>query len=214
MDAFDKAEADLLAHWRPELRGDARTCDIQWLYKRLIPTFGARPCVVEVGTSWGRSAIFAAAVMLDNGQTAGQVWAFDPVRGPGDPREGFSSMRYQEAAASWLEHATPEEYDLIRFCRVCSPPASFLFGNGRCDLVMIDGNHEQAAVEADLGAWLAKVKPGGVLAGHDFTAEFPGVLAAVKKHFGRNVAKLGTCWAVQNEGRVAVSPRIAALGGH
>lgn len=36
------------------------------------------------------------------------------------------------------------------------------------DFVYLDANHDWDAVAADLRAWAPKVKPGGVLAGHDY----------------------------------------------
>lgn len=48
------------------------------------------------------------------------------------------------------------------------------------DLVYIDANHLQQHVEADISAWWPTIRPGGVLAGHDYQAsEFPGVSEAV-----------------------------------
>jgi predicted O-methyltransferase YrrM len=36
------------------------------------------------------------------------------------------------------------------------------------DFVYLDSDHEFSAVVADLAAWVPKVKPGGIVAGHDF----------------------------------------------
>jgi len=36
------------------------------------------------------------------------------------------------------------------------------------DFAYIDGNHLRTSVLADLAAWLPKVKPGGVISGHDY----------------------------------------------
>lgn len=40
--------------------------------------------------------------------------------------------------------------------------------DGSLDFVYIDGNHVEEAVRADLEAWVPKVRPGGIVAGHDF----------------------------------------------
>jgi len=48
---------------------------------------------------------------------------------------------------------------------------------GSLDFVYLDADHSEAEVTADIMAWLPKVRPGGVLAGHDFN--LPGVKAAV-----------------------------------
>jgi hypothetical protein len=47
------------------------------------------------------------------------------------------------------------------------------------DLVYIDADHRYEAVKADIEAWLPKIKPGGILAGHDYSNDHPGVRKAV-----------------------------------
>lgn len=47
------------------------------------------------------------------------------------------------------------------------------------DFVFIDADHAYRSVKADLSAWLPKVKPGGVLAGHDWP--MPSVKRAVRE---------------------------------
>lgn len=37
------------------------------------------------------------------------------------------------------------------------------------DFVYIDGNHAESFVRDDISAWLPKVRPGGILSGHDYT---------------------------------------------
>ncbi len=58
------------------------------------------------------------------------------------------------------------------------------------DLVFIDGNHEYMQVKQDITAWLPKVRPGGILAGHDYEPSMPifdGVKQAVDELFGNQV---------------------------
>lgn len=53
------------------------------------------------------------------------------------------------------------------------------------DLVFIDGNHSREACEADIRAWLPKVKEGGWIGGHDLDGKnLPGVRQAVEAVFG------------------------------
>ena len=61
-----------------------------------------------------------------------------------------------------------------------------------CDLLFIDGDHNYAAVKADLDLWLPSLKPGGILAMHDIDA--PDVRAAFDEVVG--------------ESKVASPPRI------
>lgn len=50
------------------------------------------------------------------------------------------------------------------------------------DFVYIDAAHDEASVTADLQAWAPLVRPGGILAGHDYVAaRHCGVIQAVNK---------------------------------
>jgi len=47
---------------------------------------------------------------------------------------------------------------------------------GEYDLIFVDGNHSAAFVKNDLALTWPRVKPGGLLVGHDWTQRFPGVV--------------------------------------
>jgi hypothetical protein len=64
----------------------------------------------------------------------------------------------QIAAGNW-----PAEYHLLP-----SLEGAKLYPDGHFDLVYIDACHDYPAVRDDIAAWLPKVRPGGVLAGHDW----------------------------------------------
>src|SRR5260370_4457258 len=52
------------------------------------------------------------------------------------------------------------------------------------DLVYLDGNHEYDEISADVQAWVPKVKPGGLIAGHDYDMQRSGVIRAVLELLG------------------------------
>lgn len=47
------------------------------------------------------------------------------------------------------------------------------------DFVYVDGNHNYEVVSKDLENYFPKLKKGGVLSGHDFACNYPGVVKAV-----------------------------------
>ncbi|CAJ1379483.1 unnamed protein product [Effrenium voratum] len=47
------------------------------------------------------------------------------------------------------------------------------------DLVFVDGAHDYESVLQDLKAWWPKLRAGGIMAGHDFSMSFPGLMRAV-----------------------------------
>lgn len=71
-----------------------------------------------------------------------------------------------------------------------SVETSSKFDDGFFDFIYLDANHSYQAVMADLDAWINKIRPGGLFAGHDYmdgiytTGEF-GVKSAINKFFGR-----------------------------
>ena len=54
--------------------------------------------------------------------------------------------------------------------------------DGSFDVVFIDGDHKYRKVVADILAWRPKMKPGGLMSGHDFTNKC-GVEPAVRELF-------------------------------
>lgn len=50
----------------------------------------------------------------------------------------------------------------------------------KADLIFIDGDHTSPQVDKDLEVWVQRLKPGGILAGHDFNVyRWPDVCRAV-----------------------------------
>jgi hypothetical protein len=63
--------------------------------------------------------------------------------------------------------------------RQASVQAAASFDDGSLDFVVIDAEHGYESVVADITAWLPKLKPGGILFGHDYgNPRFPGVKQA------------------------------------
>lgn len=68
------------------------------------------------------------------------------------------------------------------------------FSDGSLDAVFIDADHRKEYVIADISAWLPKVKPGGILAGHDIDED--GVAQAVAELVPQ-ARKQGRCWVYE-----------------
>lgn len=75
---------------------------------------------------------------------------------------------YMKGAVSLLEPYTAiNRYKLHRMGSVDA--ANMLSKDGRLyDFIYIDADHSKAAVAADIAAWYPLVRPGGILAGHDY----------------------------------------------
>lgn len=74
-----------------------------------------------------------------------------------------------------------------------STEAAKHFNDGTLDYVFIDASHTYEKVKADIVAWLPKIRPGGMLAGHDYGDGKGGVKRAVDE-LVQGVEVIGTCW--------------------
>lgn len=64
------------------------------------------------------------------------------------------------------------------------------------DFIFIDANHDYEYVKADIEAWFPKLKKGGLMCGHDYSADFIGVKKAVKEIFEIHENPVRTIWEV------------------
>jgi len=73
------------------------------------------------------------------------------------------------------------KYNVV-LVRKMSMDAISMFQDRSFDFVYIDANHWNPYVTDDIVAWSKKVRRGGIVAGHDYHAEHPDVIKAVKEH--------------------------------
>jgi hypothetical protein len=70
--------------------------------------------------------------------------------------------------------------------------------DGSLDFVFIDADHSYQGCLADIKAWAPKVKPGGLISGHDYESpEHPGVKQAVDEVCGQVKTGPGRTWFVR-----------------
>lgn len=142
--------------------------------------------MVEVGCAYGKSLIFLAqnlALPVD-------LHAVDHFQGS----EGEEAGRY----SSEMEQ---EFQDNIQRCLggggvrahvKNSVEGAADFSDQSVDFVFLDAGHSEADLRADIAAWWPKIKPGGVLAGHDY-AHSAEVRKVVDELFPE-AEKIETCW--------------------
>jgi hypothetical protein len=93
---------------------------------------------------------------------------------PGDSYHVGSTMMakvdargYQDAYREAMSKIRPWR-ERAKVISMLSVEAAAKIKDGTLDFVFIDGDHSYAGVTADLQAWAPKVKPGGLLCGHDW----------------------------------------------
>lgn len=169
--------------WRPGLNGTS--WDILPYYRDLAPRLPKSAICAEIGVAWGRSTIFLASELVALGNLTARVYAIDPWEWA--PFSGASALTL------WAPHASKAELALVCPVRTSGERAARLFDPRSLDLVFVDGDHSYEGCAADIRAFLPLVKPGGVLAGHDFGdfeartfggPTYPGVDRAVRELIG------------------------------
>lgn len=74
------------------------------------------------------------------------------------------------------------------------------FNDGSVDVLFIDAGHSYEAVKKDIEAWLPKMKPNGIIAGHDYNS-WQGVKKAVDEKFGTPTKIENDCWFIYLEAK-------------
>ena len=119
---------------------------------------------------------------------------------PGIEREGGES--FLEANLPWHEKrlrqvVATKHADHAAIIKGDSVTVAATFADASLDFAFIDADHREAAVRADILAWRPKIKPGGMLLGHDAQPKFPGVLAAINALCPGWVKYADSVWGVR-----------------
>ena len=136
------------------------------------------PLVVELGTYLGCSAIYVAEKLKPF-----RLYTVDMFQSYGK-HKNFFPLALNNFKACGVR-------DKIHVLSCRSWEAAGFFDDGEVDMVWVDASHEFTGAKADLDAWWAKVKPGGFLAGHDYSEA--GVALAVDR-FCFAASKTPTVW--------------------
>jgi hypothetical protein len=132
----------------------------------LLEVLPRRLLVAEVGAYTGEATVLLSLV-------AQRVWAIDLWAEPEIERQ--FDLRIAPYVRAGVE---------IEKLRLSSIQAAAGFPDKLFDLVYVDADHEYASVREDLVAWKPKVRPGGLIGGHDYRTTWPGVDRAVEEILG------------------------------
>ena len=142
---------------------------------------GRQVRIAEVGT-WVGEAARAMADCIRGSD--GSIVCIDHFRGSTNDATGAiaQTVGEEKLLEAW-EHNTGSyrpggALPHIEAVNAISPEAATLFTDGWFDLVYLDAGHAYHEIQADIDAWLPKVRSGGVLCGHDYCDSFPGVRRA------------------------------------
>ncbi|MFV8749374.1 class I SAM-dependent methyltransferase [Nannocystaceae bacterium ST9] len=166
------------------------------LVERALREPGARGRIVEVGCWLGRSTTWVARLCRS---FAAELICVDSWAGSSDR---FDAAYRDQVARRDVEAEFRGHLDALGVSATCrresSQAAAAELAAGSIDLVFLDGSHDRDAVAADLAAWRSRLRPGGIMAGHDFGERHPGVVEAVEAFAdaqGRTIERAaGSVW--------------------
>jgi predicted O-methyltransferase YrrM len=127
---------------------------------RLFATLGFR-VGVEVGVAHG---LYARVLCAAN--PLARIYGVDPWRSWPDYYPNISDAAHQQR----FEKCTKYLRGFLNWAplRMTSVEAARNFVAHSVDFVYLDGNHKYDHVVEDLETWIPKIRPGGIISGHDF----------------------------------------------
>lgn len=179
-------------HWK-KIQG---WFDFGDIYKEAVTRVpkGKSAHFVEVGAWLGKSTCYMGECIRTSGKRI-QFDVVDTWEGSPTEKQHAELVKSLEAKGSSLYREFLENIkraqlgSYIHPVRSSSIAASARYRNNSLDFVFIDGDHRYEAVKQDIEAWLPKLKPNGILAGHDFHSE--DVQRAVKAVLKSGYSKTG-----------------------
>jgi len=149
-----KGGADLSTRSPIEIPGVDRGTLARW-FAELGYTSG-----VEIGVEQGQYSR-----VLCKSNSGLKLYSVDPWK----VYDGFMDPRTQEQLDTlYLDAVKRLSPYTAKIMRMTSVEAARKFTDNSLDFVYIDGNHTLPFVIQDLVAWYPKIKPGGIISGHDY----------------------------------------------
>ena len=179
-------------------------CDFPEVYTAAVAALPENAVAVELGSWLGKSTALFASLLRDAGRTDVMFFSVDHGFGNADKSAGVCQPALADAgcgnvagrlaanlkACGVLEYVYPVTTTTVRAAR--------LFPDASVDFCFVDANHTYESCLEDVRLWWQKIKPGGMLAGHDRDEHWPDVCRAVRDFFGHDGAHplRSTCWGV------------------
>jgi SAM-dependent methyltransferase len=170
--------------------------DYQDLYDRQVACARDGAVFVEIGAYLGRSTAYLATRILRSGKSV-RVYVVDLWDGffRQDAHRSLPMNEGEDVFWHFMRNMRAAGLDAV-LCplKMDSVRAAGLFEEGSVDFVFVDGDHGREPLRCDLEAWFPRVRPGGVLAGHDYVNDdFPGVRQAADEFFAARGLPLEVC---------------------
>ncbi len=143
--------------------------DYKSLYSDMVASASNGAHFVEIGVFFGRSLIYLAELA----QLSNKAIRIDGI-------DNFESIASEKMCRSFIKDAgLTKKITIINKDQL---EASKLYKDNSLDFVFIDSDHSYEATAAAIKAYIPKIKPHGILSGHDYTDKYPGVIRAANEY--------------------------------
>lgn len=171
-----------------KIRGWMTEAELRWL----ASSAAGKQVVIELGSWQGRSAKAMARTV------GGTLFCCDPWYS--NPRTEYPELsegpdnvflKFKENVADEIGQGKLSPMRMTSLC--ASREIASLLGGRPIDMVFIDADHRYESVSVDIAAWRGLIAKGGLLCGHDYSKEWPGVVKAVDELVKGVSLVNGTC---------------------
>lgn len=145
---------------------------------------------VELGVSQGRFTMYLCAIMHDMNMMAVDRWEEQPDH----TSEGWIGWDHEGSHSRFKSNCEKFFPGRVDIRRMDSSQSANLVEDGSIDFSFIDGDHSYEGCKKDIDAWLPKIRPGGMICGHDYNEKWPGVMKAVKETFNNYAIARDSVW--------------------
>ena len=164
------------------------------LLAKLVPINGT---IIEVGSLLGRSSW----IWAKNAHSSVTVNCIDPWEKTGGSNfKKLAGENNQTFSLRQFKINTADCHNVVALQGFS--PADFRDWRGQIDLYFEDAVHTDPILAENLGFWGSRLKPNGILCGHDFVDNFPDVQRSAREAaaaMNRKLHVIGSLWFILPE---------------
>ena len=124
------------------------------------------------------------------------MYAVDPWEDQPNGAETYEGWDWGDIYTQYREKIAPYQNRVLELQHYSEQAAQHV-EDFSLDFVFIDAQHDYDSVKRDIELWTPKLKPGGLLSGHDYQPKFQGVIQAVHEIVDKPMLGSNDTWAMR-----------------
>ena len=158
----------MIKHFFQDKRFEDNWMTYPHVYKQFADQLKDHQIMVELGSWKGQSAAYMAAELKMQNKNGVKFFCVDTWEGTSDEEHGGDKWVKEGKLFEKFTDNLREVSDYYIPLRMTTERASYLFPEQSIDICFVDADHSYEGVTKDLELWTPKVKPGGIMSGHDY----------------------------------------------